>query len=443
MLISNDPKELQAMLDFVNKFALDNEFEFNVGKCKTMKFHRKCSVTFNLGGEVLEEAATYRYLGIDLGRTMHTNSRPSPFKTHFKRIERKTRARGMVARYLGSQRDGLRPKTALKLYTALCRPLLEYASPVIVHSKSNLNELEKLQNLIVKRSLGLRDNTKTASVRVVSGIPPLATRFAFLKLKHLRRITMKPESALVRVVYQKIRQQESERPGFLTECQNLCTDFEIDYEQLTNFDVETTLLEFGAQLKKDLYTYSFQRDLAAIKISNQASILASLFPPQSSYYSYRPLDLAIRVLHRENRTARTSFFQNLVGSSKLSNCIDPKCKFCKSKLENISHYLFDCATIQTIRTKFVSKISKQLTEINPHVSDLWQKSLRHLQTESGRKTACAILFGGNFAVDSDGAWELFRKTHYKAFHESDRTCIATARHLEKLGHLLDRLTENP
>ena len=287
--------------------------------------------------------------------------------------------------------------------------------------------------------MGLRDNTKTASVRIVSGIPPIAVRFAFLKLKHLRRILMKPESTLVRVVLEKIRQQDSERPGFLTECQRLCERHDLEYDSIINFDEADSLHEFAIQLKSKLYMSGFQRDLAAIRTSNQASILASLFPPQSSYYSYRPLDILVRVLHSEDRAIRTTFLQNLVGTSKLANCINRTCKFCKATSENISHYFFDCRAIRAQRTKFVSETGKQLAEINPYVSTLWQTSLRNIQKDSCRKTACAILFGGNFAVKAEGEWELFRKTHYKAFHESDRTCIETAtlveleRHMEQLN----------
>ena len=89
-----------------------------------------------------------------------------------------------------------------------------------------------------------------------------------------------------------------------------------------------------------------------------------------------------------------------------------------------------------MRSKFVMAISAQLAEINPYVSNLWKNSLSAIQTDAGRNTASAILFGGNFAVNSEGEWKLFRKTHYKAFHKSDRTCIATARFLKQLSDLM-------
>ena len=109
VLISNDPLEFQQMLDFVSNYAFENEFQFNGGKCKILKLHRKCTAKFNLGGQQLEEVVHYRYLGVPLGRSMHAGARPSPFEAYFERINRKARARSMVAHYLGARRDGLRP----------------------------------------------------------------------------------------------------------------------------------------------------------------------------------------------------------------------------------------------------------------------------------------------------------------------------------------------
>ena len=140
----------------------------------------------------MEAVACYKYLGVPFGRSVLRNSRPAPFGKYFERIERKARARGMVTRFLGAQRDGLRPKTALRLYKS-------YAAPVLVFSDSQLG--------IVKRMLGLRENTKNESVRVISGVEPIAVRLGFLKLKHQYRILQKPDTSLVKKVYLEIAVQ--------------------------------------------------------------------------------------------------------------------------------------------------------------------------------------------------------------------------------------------
>ena len=300
VLISTSPQMLQKMLDFCSNYARQNEFEFNIGKCKILKVHCKGAarqVQFNMGAEVLEEVDYYRYLGVPIGRAVHPNSRPAAFGKYFDKIESKAQARLMVTRFLGAKKDGLRPKTGLRLYKMLVRPILEYACPVIYFNKTQIKKLESLQNNAIKTACGLRFNTKTESVRVVSGIEPIQTRFAYLKLKHLYRILQKPKQSLVSEIFHEIRMQ-NHRPGFLAECKDICDSFGISFQRVAPSVVEESLKDFGDRLKAELYHHSFQIDLQRIRDSNQASILASLFPPEASYFSYRPLDLIERVLHR-------------------------------------------------------------------------------------------------------------------------------------------------
>ena len=95
----------------------------------------------------------------------------------------------------------------------------------------------------------------------------------------------------------------------------------------------------GDELKQELYHTSFQRDLARVKDPRQAAILASLFPPNSSYFSYKPLDLMTRVLNGHDRKVRTSFLQNLCGTSNLASNFKKNCHFCGTKFEDLA--LFD------------------------------------------------------------------------------------------------------
>ena len=217
---------------------------------------------------------------------------------------------------------------------------------------------------------------------------------------------------------------------------NLCTEFDIDEDYIFKFDPDSNIEDFGNELKSKLYKKCFQDDLKAILISNQASILARLFPPKASYYSYRALDLVERVLHREERAVRSSFFRNLCGSSHLSNCIHSRCRFCKKRIRNIGHYIFECEELEVLRNKFLRSIGKQLAISNPTLFELWQNCRATIQDGAKRQTACAILFGGNFAINSDGEWSLFRKSHYKAYHHSDRIPILTGRFLMKLDDMV-------
>ena len=181
-------------------------------------------------------------------RCLRGNSRPAPFGRHFERIVRKAKARSFVTRFLGARKDGLRPKTALRLYFSLVRPILEYAAPVLVFGKSHMDKLEALQLGIVKRMLGLRDNTKNESVRVISGVEPIAVRLGFLKLKHQYRILKKPGNSLVKKVYLEVKKQPG-REGFHRECEELRDRFGVPLPD----DTETPLCAYGRGLKAAMY----------------------------------------------------------------------------------------------------------------------------------------------------------------------------------------------
>ena len=189
----------------------------------------------------------------------------------------------MVLRFLGARRDGLRPETGIRLYKMLARPILEYGSQILGYTKKQLEKLEQIQLRALKSVLGLQINTKNETVRLVSGVEPLRARFAFLKLKHLYRLQQKPNNSLVKIVFNKIRGAGASRPGFLAECREQCTEFGIAFRRLVPRVADQVLPEFAAELKADLYRAAFRRDFERVRDSNKASILASLFPPGTSY----------------------------------------------------------------------------------------------------------------------------------------------------------------
>ena len=82
----------------------------------------------------------------------------------------------------------------------------------------------------------------------------------------------------------------------------------------------------------------------------------------------------------------------------------------------------------------LKSIGKQIAISNPKLFALWLSS-QDPKSDAARSTVRAILFGGNFVVGADGKWNLFRKSHFKDYHESDRICILTARHFANLTEL--------
>ena len=201
-------------------------------------------------------------------------------------------------------------------------------------------------------------------------------------------------------------------------------------------DTEQSISAYGLELKATMYRKSFQTDLAAVRASKQASILAALFPPNASYFTYRPLDLAIRVLDGHERAVRTAFFQNLVGTSYIANGYRKNCAFCKTGKGNLEHLLYACQKLAIQRKELIHEVGTGLEKYNQMLQKVWARALR----EGDRKTTSAILFGSNYVVDGQTKL-LFRKSRYKHFHPTDRICLATAKWLQRIGLELEELND--
>ena len=71
-----------------------------------------------------------------------------------------------------------------------------------------------------------------------------------------------------------------------------------------------------------------------------------------------------------------------------------------------------------------------------HLHEVWQRAINN----GDRATTSAVLFGGNYVVGEDGERKLFRKTHYKHFHHSDRTCVMVGKWLQLVGRKHEQLS---
>ena len=360
---------------------------------------------------------------------MHPNARPKYFGRYFSYVYKKAQARSQVTRWLGAQKDGLRPKTGLLLYQLLVRPVLEYGAQILSYSNPILKKFERLQLFILKRCLGLAQNTKNESVRILCGREPIAARFAFLKLKHLYRIRLRPKTSLVRKILEDSITRS--RPGFVSECKVLCKQFDIPNSIVIPASPKLSLGEFGSRLKKRLLGTAFARDLQALKHSSQAKVLASLYNPNSTYLKYTPLDIAVRILNGRERKLRTSFLNNLAGASHLTNHYIRQCTLCKKANPTLDHYFFDCEQLKPMQNTYFESLSKYLHKVNPFL----ETAFKTAKAAGDQGALTKIMFGANFALNGTHP-DLFRVQKPFHSHSTDRICIITAEYLRSVSTLI-------
>ena len=101
-----------------------------------------------------------------------------------------------VIRLLGFHKDGLRISTAVKLYKLLIRPILEFGAQVVTYSKTQI--VEKFQTQALRSLMGLHQNVKSETVRLISGVGPISARISVLKLRYFHKLRISDDSTILK-----------------------------------------------------------------------------------------------------------------------------------------------------------------------------------------------------------------------------------------------------
>ena len=118
VLVADNPKMLQKMLDVVFKYSKNYRFRFNQEKSNIMIFGRKGKDKFYLGDTELEIVEFYKYLGLVLDKKF-------TWRAHKTKILEKARRRMKALCGLGLK-EGVSARAMLRGWQVLVRPILEY-----------------------------------------------------------------------------------------------------------------------------------------------------------------------------------------------------------------------------------------------------------------------------------------------------------------------------
>ena len=174
-----------------------------------MLFHpKKCFfIAFNsrgrppkimLGDIRLTHVKSHRYLGVLFSNylascaPLTTIYRKRPFGDFVSNSISKAKKALSGCKSVGYHADGLRPLTALRLFKALVRPHLEFASQLVFVSDAQVVDLEKFQASACRSLLGLPLSCPRPVCRLVAGLPHPGLRRDILALRFWLRLHEAP-----------------------------------------------------------------------------------------------------------------------------------------------------------------------------------------------------------------------------------------------------------
>jgi hypothetical protein len=206
VLLARSQTELARMNKIVSIFAQRNRFQFNGSKSAVMAFNTtavekaRCQAgRWELFGETVLVKSSYVYLGVVVPED------DASWKAHVDAAIAKAQRRSADLLWVCRGDKGIRSRTAVTLWQAMVRPLLEYGAELWggAITKDQEQRAEFVQTTFLRGTLGLHRNGSGVSncvVRAEAGCERLKDRWAKLQLGYWRRVFVAPQHRLLRAI---------------------------------------------------------------------------------------------------------------------------------------------------------------------------------------------------------------------------------------------------
>ena len=205
VMLASTVYELERMNEVATQYAYKNRFRFNGEKSAVMLFNadsrlrmRAQETEWTLFGEKVEVKKEYKYLGVDVRTNM------ADWRTHMKRTLRKARERSNDLLWMCRGDAGLRPRSAVTLWKAMVRPILEYAAELWAGEipRELARQAEQVQTDFARGVLGLTNKIGIANsfVRAELGLEAMEARWQKLRLGYWRRIQVANQGRALSVI---------------------------------------------------------------------------------------------------------------------------------------------------------------------------------------------------------------------------------------------------
>ena len=356
VLVSDNPKKLQKMIDICSLWASRNGMAFNTDKCKILTLNTKGKdLIFNLSSHILEKVEIIKYLGVVFSNIRQT----SLYTRHFKRIIEKAEKRINCIRHFGFDSDGLRPSTCVKMYKVLVRPILEYAAQTLSYRhyyftksflKKNRNQtadfllrLEQCQNRVLKLLIPCPKSTPPCILRLFTGTIPLAAHIAILKLRYFWKLTHTATKRFALDIYKFKRQNFIHtKVGYVHELFDLCCKYNLLWVWYGIINPKENPL---ARIKREIVAHHLKKDIeSAKKIDCVYTSLCLIGKKYGKKYRFERFFENFGNFHdtQHRRFFLYSFFETCAYSRR--------CPKCNAQVTDIlKHTLTDCTKTKEIR----------------------------------------------------------------------------------------------
>ncbi len=330
-LMHNNPVQLQNMLNTTNQIASKYRIKFGAEKSKFMiikgdktpatstQIEEPPKKDFKLGEMLLEEASTYKYLGVLLNNK-------GTLTNHIEAIKGKAEASLQTIINIAANKElvPVQMPTIWKLYRACTIPIMTYAAESWIPYVPELKELQKKHSSMLKRILKVPTSTPDAAIFIETGMPTIHQLIDEQQLTYLRKMKL-----------YKSTEHTSNTPWG----KNLTARMK---ENNTTIEEITKMSKIHLKGKiKDCHTK---------KIIQQAEVQSKSKDLNKTEYQENGMPKYMNVLSRNHASAvfkLRSRMLNIKGNYP-SNHTSKECRWCDDPNETQSHILTKCKRFQQL-----------------------------------------------------------------------------------------------
>jgi len=329
VLVADNPADMQKMIQITQEIAKKYRIKFGEEKTKTMTIGRTYNESFKMGEMEIGHTERYKYLGYMLNNKANS-------KDHLQNLKGKAEIAYQTIQTITSSKNfrNMHMASTWKLLKTTVIPIITYASEAVLHTKAEMDQMNKILDNIIKRILNVPRTTPREPIYLECGLLDIESTINKNKL----------------LMYNRIYRCGNELTKEIITTENK-TKWMEELEKIMNrYNITKTMLE--------------QKKTSAKKTINKA--VKETFQMETLRSGLKKSKVRHYLLNRDNTTESTKdrYIYNLTVTEvstifKLrTRMIDTKCNFknkyentkcrhCKTEDETQEHILTQCRILHT------------------------------------------------------------------------------------------------
>ncbi len=353
IILSTDPEELQKLLDIANEVAKRYRLEYGKDKTKVMMIGKQIpQPEFHLGEMTLDYCEKYKYLGETLNQKWNMDDSK-------KELRGKIEAAYQTMLNLASDRNfaGMQMETMWKLYDTTITPLITYAAATWDPRKSDLKDIDQMQESIIKRILMTPVTTPREALYAETGLLDAEHIERKERLKMYFRIndTYNDDSLLHRIL-------NYENAPWKTKVQKDLTDLHINDNQPNKKKVKR---EIDSKIDKCMQAKTNQQGESKSKYQHLTRRNTNYKCQRKNYLTKLNRIDASTIFKARSRMLDIK--ENFKGKPG-----DNLCRACKNEIETIKHVFQECEDIHEDQS-LVTEINEVFEDDIPNLKSTARK----------------------------------------------------------------------